>query len=156
MPLVSTTHAALRAAITDGIRGISPTAAIEQGQGWEPQDDPDAVQSSSVRHFCISDMGSSSEVERGLVGQSSMEYSTDVTVLSSYGAMEQLQVPEVTDADRADILAMLRSAISAGNTGPIPGLTSLGPSDTTLIDLDDGQALVEHTITVQYMKATRR
>ncbi len=153
MPLAPTTHAALRTAITDGIRGISPTTSYEGSQGWEPQDDPELVSTSTVRHFCISDMGSSSEVEQGIIGQSAMEYETPITVLTSYGAMEQLEVAEVVDADRDDILAMLRSAISAGS---IAGLAYLGPSDSSFIDLDDGRALVEHTITVHYMKATRR
>jgi len=155
MALAPTTHTQLRAAITSAILGVSPTDPYEKGAArWSEIEDPNHVATSGIRHFCIASMGSSADVEGGLIGDSAIETTTDITILTSYGAMQQLEVGDVVDADRADLLAMLRLAAA---TETILGLKGVGDSDSALTNPEeDGRALVEHTIEIRYMKATRR
>lgn len=144
----STTLAALEASFRTIIAGITPTHLVDRAEGWIPVDDNAKAASSLVPRLFYFEWGKPTSVMGGATGNLDSEVAIVMTIVTDYRAFDERTLAQVVVEDWWDLHDRLFSACDGDE---LDGFMKIEGTEPVPIDAQR----VEHTFTVQYMRARR-
>jgi hypothetical protein len=149
MPTIpSTTLTELEAALRVVIDGMTPTLAVERAAGWVFAEDRRMPAPSMVPRLYSFLWGEASVVPGGATGNRDTEVGCELSIVTDYRAFRAEDLGLIVESDFWDLHDRLFDAMT---NDEITGFTFLAPLKSVPTDAQR----VEHTFTVQYMRARR-
>lgn len=146
----TTTEDLLENAITEQIRGLTPSASMHAAKRWGPVDDIDKVASGEIRKFFV-ELVDVAPVTDGIYSPSAIENACTVMVWTSYGNLRRQDFRHLVGRDGRQIYLAIAILGDADTPSTIAGLVSFEWSGWQDENTEQGAHWGAHTFAVRFL-----